>query len=168
MAAPTDPGDFTTGTTAAAAAVNTRFQRLYSALAALAIDTAQINTGAVTKAKLATDALQTFPQLLVGASLKMAFGVTTGSFNSVATRSRHVSGNIAHGLGVVPQRIFLQPGPQGGTSGGGVPAVTEDGGATSHAFTCVVVTFDATNFTYIAEINGTSNNGFSVGWMAIG
>lgn len=38
MPAPTDPGDFTAGTTAAAAAVNTRFQRLYTALAAGAID----------------------------------------------------------------------------------------------------------------------------------
>ena len=85
MAAPTDPGDFTSGTVAASAAVNTRFQRLYTALAVGAVDETQISSALADKVGVTAGAV-----------------VRRGKSIIAATETRT---NTAYGLLTTPDRV---------------------------------------------------------------
>jgi hypothetical protein len=82
-----------------------------SNLAANAVTTLKITDANVTRAKLASDALNSFLKLATAADVKANFGTDTALYSSATTTSLTVN----HGLGVTPAFIACTP-VNGGTN----------------------------------------------------
>lgn len=96
-----------------------------------------------------------------GTTRKVAWGgpiAANVALDGTASRSKVAGATQAHGLGLTPVwAIVIAAAPV---------AIVEAGGPVTPA--CGITTLDGTNITWNATVNGTSVNGFSIYWMAIG
>lgn len=90
--------NFVAGTPAVADQVDAEFDQILGVLNGN-VDAANLAAGGVTKAKLATDALNNFLKLASTGDHKIAFGVSTLSFPGSSQSSQ---ATIPHGLGATP------------------------------------------------------------------
>lgn len=155
MALVVDPYTATPGATIAAAEINARIAAIIAQVNGN-LDAANYKDASVTKAKLASDALQAFLQLATPGTRKIKWGVSaTGSLGGTP----QVSWTIPHGLGTTPTVAFVIAG--GISTFGSVPQVPVVGS---------VISFDATNLTAIFRTsnNDNTNNSTPVYWVVIG
>jgi hypothetical protein len=113
MALVTDPYTFVGGATAVASQVNSRIAAILAQLNGN-VDATNLAAGGVSKAKLATDALQAFLQLGTPATRRLAYGRNIPGVGFGGGNRQQFS--IAHGLGTTPLFWLVQGGPVGAAS----------------------------------------------------
>jgi hypothetical protein len=116
------------------------------------VDQNNLKDGAVTKAKLATDALNAFLKLIVPADIKLAFGVyVTPAWGGSGLQA----GSFAHGLGTTPTTVLL--------------SITA-GDVNTLDMSVQIVGFNATNISYqgVSHSGGINFSGVRIHWVAIG
>ena len=158
MALIVDPYDFTNGTTADAEQVDARFAAVLAQVNGN-IDADNLAAAGVTKAKLATDALNTFLKLVTAADLVAKFGTfATGAFAAL-TGSSTATGTVTHGLGRTPLYVLF-----------GNTHITNNSVSPSPLAPSVAVNGvpGATTFGWVASVEGSTNNGCTVYWLAVG
>lgn len=155
MALVVDPYTATPGATIAAAEINARIAAILAQVNGN-LDAANVKDASVTKAKLASDALQAFLQLATVGTRKVAFGsVATPAFGG----TNRASGTITHGLGVAPVAVMMIAGT----------IATFGGEAADSPVTVSWFTPTTTQISYEARIaSGQSNNATTIYWIAIG
>jgi hypothetical protein len=116
------------------------------------VDQNNLKDGAVTKAKLATDALNAFLKLVVAADIKVAFGnYSTGGWGGTSVQT----GAIPHGMATTPTVALVAP------SAGDVGTLD---------MSVQVVSIGAANINYqaVSHSGNLSFPGVRIYWVAIG
>lgn len=133
-----------------------------SRIAMSAVTTAKLADGAVTVAKAAPALLNTLLNLVVVSGrpvLNFGYYNPATGFDSTAGKSQHITDYISHGLGVNPSLVLAMSYPI---------LIQEDSGVRGHPVMISVYDTDAGAFRLLREVNGTTNNGAALFWLAIG